>query len=376
MEQVDAMTGEIMMQVEEAPRRVPAIASEMKPVKTQVERMILPVTGFSKIAGAIAAVMKELAPVVKEGTHEHFKFKYAKMQDLLQELTPLLGKHGLAIIPTELEKSWVDKSYVSVRYSFTIAHESGEIWPERPEWTGMSLAVNKNGGIDDKCLNKASTSARKYFLLALFNIPTADVDDTDAGHNDVPKSPPKPPVPVKPTPGAKPHLIQTGEGMDLPHWVNLYLAYIATAATKDELAQWDKLNDKALTHVSNKDKAAYDRIIAATQKREKEVVKKPGPPPPPPKTHTEAPQDRDVELVTGGVTPPGEMVWDDPPMDGQQWLRDFEGALSGCTTMESLEGVRAAVGVPAKGRVTAEEWAQGGVLMQAAVNRIKLEEGK
>ena len=175
-------------------------------------RVILP-TGFAHIAKAIAGVMKEISPVQKEGTHDHFNFKYAKMQDLMQELTPLMGKHGLAIIPTELEKSWVDKQYVSVRYAFTIIHESGEVWPERPEWTGMSLALTNNGKVDDKCLNKCATAARKYFLLALFNIPTADVDDSDKGHNDAPKSPPAPPP--KPVAGAKPHTIQITDGMDM-----------------------------------------------------------------------------------------------------------------------------------------------------------------
>jgi hypothetical protein len=142
------------------------------------------------------------------------------------------------------------------------------------------------------------------------------------------------------------------------------------AATGEELQAWDKLNDAVLTRVSNKDKPAYDRIVAATQKRAKEVSKKAGPPPPP-----KAQSDKDVELLTGGVTPPGETVREDP-VDPQQWLRDFGGALAGCTTAEELEKVRADVGIPAKGKVPDDVWAQGGVLLKAAHNRIALEAEK
>jgi hypothetical protein len=356
-ERIDPMTGEI------TGTDVVAIPNQMR----LPQRSIVP-TGFANIAKAIAGVMQDLTPVHKEGTHEHFKFKYAKMQDLMQELTPLLGKHGLAIIPTEIEKSWVDKQYVSVKYGFTIVHQSGEVWPERPEWTGMSLALTKNGSVDDKCLNKCATAARKYFLLALFNIPTADVDDADKGANDAQRL--APPPPPKATPGAKPHVIAISEGMDVPHWVNLYISYLSMAATGEELQAWDKLNDAVLTRVSNKDKPAYDRIVAATQKRAKEVSKKAGPPPPP-----KAQSDKDVELLTGGVTPPGETVREDP-VDPQQWLRDFGGALAGCTTAEELEKVRADVGIPAKGKVPDDVWAQGGVLLKAAHNRIALEAEK
>jgi hypothetical protein len=34
-------------------------------------------------------------------------------------------------------------------------------------------------------LNKCHTAARKYFLLALFQIPTGEEDDADQGENDI-----------------------------------------------------------------------------------------------------------------------------------------------------------------------------------------------
>jgi hypothetical protein len=361
-ERFDLETGEI------TESRVPAIVD-----KREVDSPLQPPSSgtFPHIAKAIAEVMAALAPVERDGKHKHFGYKYPTMGAILTELTPRMGTAGLAIIPAEFgDPAFVEGKYVKQRYVFTILHSSGEVWAYPTKWTGLSLAMSENGKFDDKCLGKTAVSARKAFLQALFNIPVEDVNaaDPDRGDNDAQRSPPPPPKPVA---GAKPHTIQITDGMDMPHWIQLYLSYLATSATNDELQQWDKLNDAILTKVSNKDKDAYAKIIEATQKRGKELtVKKPGPPPPP-KATTQA--EKDVALVTEGVTPPGETVWEDPAMDGQAWLRDFDGALSACTTKEALEEVRKMVGLPAKGKVSTEEWDQGGVLLQAAKNRIALD---
>jgi hypothetical protein len=370
-EHVDSKTGEIT--VELPPNNLP---STIERSTASLESQLQPQSSatFPHIAKAIADVMAALVPVVRDAEHKHFHYKYPTMGGILTELTPRMGAAGLAIIPAEFgEPSFVEGKYVKQKYIFTILHSSGEVWAYPTKWTGLSLALSENGKFDDKCLGKTAVSARKAFLQALFNIPVEDVNaaDPDRGDNDHgdTKAPPKtPPAPPKPVVGAKPHTIQITDGIDMAHWVVLYLSYIASSSTGDELKQWDALNDAILTKVSNKDKAAYDQIVAATQKRSKELtVKKPGPPPPP-----KSQQEKDVELVTGGVTPPGETVWEDP-VDGQAWLRDFEGALSACTTPEALEEARKMVGLPAKGKVSTEEWEQGGILLQAAKNRIALE---
>ena len=81
-------------------------------------------------------------------------------------------------------------------------------------------------------------------------------------------------------------------------------------------------------------------------------MKKPGPPPPP-----------------NATVQPADTV----AVDGQAWLREFAAALGACATLEALEDVRKTIGVPAKGKVLTEVWDQGGVLLQAAKNRIELE---
>ena len=143
----------------------------------------LPQTKVGKISGAIAAVMGEIGIVPKQGTNQFHRYRYAQMQDVLQQLTPLLAKHGLAIWQTERERSWLDGDrVVQVQYSFRISHSSGEVWPEEMLQTGVCRARDSKGGFDDKCINKCHTAAPQVFLcLALFQIPTGDVDDADEG---------------------------------------------------------------------------------------------------------------------------------------------------------------------------------------------------
>ena len=94
---------------------------------------------------------------------------------------------------------------IAIQYAFTIFHTSGEVWPERPVQTGMSRCRDSRGGFDDKAINKCHTAARKYFLLALFQIATGDEDDAD---NEKPPSRPiQRQAPI-------PHDATTGELLD------------------------------------------------------------------------------------------------------------------------------------------------------------------
>src|SRR5262245_52049848 len=134
----------------------------------------------SEIAGAIARITAEVGVVPKLGENRFHNYKYARMSDVLLHLTPLLAKHGLVLVQTETERSMFDDGRVlAVQYEFTISHSSGEVWPDRPRQTGVCRCRDSKGGWDDKSFNKAHTAARKYFLLALFQIATEEEDDAD-----------------------------------------------------------------------------------------------------------------------------------------------------------------------------------------------------
>src|SRR5712671_7693810 len=137
------------------------------------------------LVAAIAAVMNEVHVVAKRGENEFHRYRYATMGDILKEVTPLLGRFGIVIFQSETGRAMFDDdNVIAVEYSFTVAHASGETWPHVIKQTGVSTCRNSKGGWDDKSLNKCHTAARKYFLLALFQIPTGEDDDADQDKND------------------------------------------------------------------------------------------------------------------------------------------------------------------------------------------------
>jgi hypothetical protein len=134
------------------------------------------------LVAAIAAVMNEVHVVAKRGENEFHRYRYATMGDILREITPLLGRHGIVIFQSETGRAMFDDdNVIAVEYAFTVAHASGETWPHVIKQTGVSTCRNSKGGWDDKSLNKCHTAARKYFLLSLFQIPTGEEDDADQG---------------------------------------------------------------------------------------------------------------------------------------------------------------------------------------------------
>jgi ERF superfamily len=120
--------------------------------------------------------------VARRGENEFHGYRYATMGDILKEITPLLGRHGIVIFQSETGRAMFDDdNVIAVEYAFTVAHASGETWPHALRQTGVSTCRNSKGGWDDKSLNKCHTAARKYFLLSLFQIPTGEEDDADQG---------------------------------------------------------------------------------------------------------------------------------------------------------------------------------------------------
>lgn len=134
----------------------------------------------TRIATALAEIMGEIGGVGKHGKNTFHNYKYVRIEDILAKVTPLLASHGIVIIQSETGRALFDNdNVISVSYAFTIAHKSGDVWPDRPVHTGMSTARNSKGGFDDKSINKCHTAARKYFLKALFQITDEETPDPD-----------------------------------------------------------------------------------------------------------------------------------------------------------------------------------------------------
>jgi hypothetical protein len=257
---------------------------------------VLPFQGVGNLAKAIASVMANVGTIQKGGFNAYHKYHYARMEDLLVALTPLMGKAGLAIFQNEIEIKQIENR-VAVTYEFSIIHESGEMWPERPRFTGMSMARDSKGNWDDKCLNKAHTAARKYFLLSLFQVPSGDFDDADPGpaQVDANQRAEKAPVPGPTSSGAKdvapersaqdqaaqhaarasqkatedgiPHKIILGQGAGADQWASAFIKAISKCESEDEIKRWDSANDQALQSMSQHYPDVYEAISSAVERR-------------------------------------------------------------------------------------------------------------
>src|SRR5258708_12043590 len=105
--------------------------------------------------------MNEVHVVAKRGENTFHRYRYARMGDILQEITPLLGKHGIVIFQSETGRAMFDEdNVIAIEYAFTVAHASGERWPEQIKQTRVSTSRNYKGGWDDKSRNHCHTAPR------------------------------------------------------------------------------------------------------------------------------------------------------------------------------------------------------------------------
>lgn len=240
--------------VTEAPApRLPAVAPVYQPGSAPPPAV--PSGAFNEVVAAVAGVMEEIEAIRKGGENTFHGYKYARMQDILQVLTPLMGKHGLTVFQYESARQMFDEGRVlAIQYHFVVAHKSGQAWAPVPQ-TGMSPCRTSNGKFDDKAFAKCHTSARKYFLLSLFQVPTEDEADPDNQHRE--RSEPPVPGPDGRTP---PYRIAPVKGETPRTWANKYLKAINAATSDAELVEWDTANDDLLTMLDTQAGDIYTEV--------------------------------------------------------------------------------------------------------------------
>lgn len=215
----------------------PALPSISEPAGLPKTATPLPSTGIAQMTKAIAAVMQDIDIVAKRGHNSFHHYRYARMEDILRRLTPLLGKHGLVVFQDEVSRSMFDNDgVIAITYEFTVAHESGEIWPQQLRQTGVARCRDSKGGWDDKSISKCHTAARKYFLLSLFQIPTGEEADADRGDDS--RADPE-----------TPKVIRTNNG-SAKAWTTKFLARIRQAPTLAALDQWIEENQPHLDRLA------------------------------------------------------------------------------------------------------------------------------
>jgi hypothetical protein len=281
-EQIDQETGEVVPP--EAIDNLPAVAPPPESGRKVISQMTMPpaafpVTPFGKLATAISEITSEVAenPIHKKGRNSFHNYNYATMQDILAGLTPQLAKHGIVILQTEVERGFMDDGRaIFATYDFTVIHKAGEVWPFPQRQTGVSNTRTSKGTFDDKGLNKCHTSARKYFLLSLFQIPTTDEDDADRGDNDrgEPRKEPIKPAEnknLKKVTPSTPHEIPRPSGIKAVDWGRAYIEAVKGCETIDDLKAWSDANDQFLRDLAKAAPQVYDRVTDVEKTRKEQL---------------------------------------------------------------------------------------------------------
>lgn len=165
-----------------APREVLLTGREAEEFKSGPQPVMMPGSCAMPpaVAQAIIDVMLNVDPVQKKGRNTEHNYKFVAVEDLLKEIQPEMAKAGLIVMQNEVAiRQAFEGSFVEIEYAFTLFHKSGVGWEHPMRQTGLSRLKFNSGKIDDKAYNKCHTSARKYFLMSLFQIPTGDIADND-----------------------------------------------------------------------------------------------------------------------------------------------------------------------------------------------------
>lgn len=144
---------------------------------------------MSAVYKAIERVMADLSKIgiAKSKTNTTQNFKYRSVDDVMNELSALLPKHGLLILPRVTKYQCVERvsgsgkplfyTVLDVEYDF-ISTEDGS-----KHTVGPMIGEAMDSG--DKSANKAMAIAYKYVCFQAFCIPTEATADPDADIHDV-----------------------------------------------------------------------------------------------------------------------------------------------------------------------------------------------
>jgi hypothetical protein len=145
-----------------------------------------------EIARAILAVAKEVQRLGKDEENKFAKFRYVSVDKFYEEIGPLMAKHGLfdfaQEVSAEIEaRETTDEGgklrrslWLTSEYDVMLYHESGaEFGPIRR--TMMVLATGP------QAFGSGVSYVEKYFLRALFKVPTGEQDADAEAQEGVPE---------------------------------------------------------------------------------------------------------------------------------------------------------------------------------------------
>lgn len=127
---------------------------------------------IKNLAIALVKFNSEVKIIEKDASNPHFKNRYASLDTIVDEVRPLLAKHGLSV----LQFPGGDGEKFTLRSM--LIHESGEWIESEP----LTMRPVKN---DPQGIGSCNTYARRYSLSSLLSLNTGEDDDGNvATHGD------------------------------------------------------------------------------------------------------------------------------------------------------------------------------------------------
>ena len=128
----------------------------------------------SEVANVLSAFVKakkEIGSITKGAKNPFFKSKYADLSAILNEVEPVLAKHGLAVM--QPVAGYDGSAYACT----TLVHESGEY----VTILGSELVAAKQN--DPQAMGSAITYARRYSISSAFSLNAENDDDGERAMN-------------------------------------------------------------------------------------------------------------------------------------------------------------------------------------------------
>lgn len=217
----------------------------MTPVKASSNERAAFFKKFNKVLEAAGYVQKR-------GYNSHHKYYYTTEADLINEVRPLLVKHGLSL---NIKVS----DYIR-NGSLTTVKVSIELVDIDTGWGEASVFYGEGHDSQDKGVYKAYTGAMKYFLMKSLLIPTGDDPEQEVGANGNGEKKaveiPKPTKAKTPHQALKERMVHVG--VDTVEKYKLLLNHLYAVEDIKDLNSVGMANLRAL--------------ITAVEAREKEIV--------------------------------------------------------------------------------------------------------
>lgn len=132
-----------------------------------------------KIIKALTNIINEIGAIGKNKKSPGVTYAYRGIDDVMNELHPLLAKHGVVIVPevveqirenrTTLKGNPIIYSIMKIKFHF-IAEDGSEV---------VATIVGEGMDTSDKASNKAMAIAFKYACFQVFCIPTEEMAKSD-----------------------------------------------------------------------------------------------------------------------------------------------------------------------------------------------------